>query len=162
MKLLILSDSHGRLDDMFSAAQKEAPDAIIHLGDHIEDARTLQRRLGELPFYMVRGNCDFQAAGDTRLFFPLEGQKIFITHGHEYGVKNGIHTLLEQGASLGADIVLYGHTHKHFVGSRHGMLVMNPGQLERNTPHTPASYGMIILENGQADGYIRSLPKLAY
>ena len=37
--------------------------------------------------------------------------KLFVTHGHAYGVKSGLGRLAERAKTLGADVVLYGHTH---------------------------------------------------
>ena len=34
MKILVFSDSHGRIDVMRSIAVKENPDLILHLGDY--------------------------------------------------------------------------------------------------------------------------------
>ncbi|MFR4068367.1 MAG: hypothetical protein ACLT1T_05485 [Oscillospiraceae bacterium] len=41
MKLLILSDTHRSLGFACEAIEKEAPDAVIHLGDHLGDAEDL-------------------------------------------------------------------------------------------------------------------------
>ena len=38
MKLLVLSDSHKRMQYMYQAVEREKPDLIIHLGDHDRDA----------------------------------------------------------------------------------------------------------------------------
>ena len=38
MKYLVLSDSHGNVDNMVRAVEREKPDGIIHLGDCWRDA----------------------------------------------------------------------------------------------------------------------------
>ena len=41
MKYLVLSDSHGNVDNMARAVEREKPDGIIHLGDCWRDAEEL-------------------------------------------------------------------------------------------------------------------------
>ena len=41
MKYLVLSDSHGNVDNMVRAVEREKPDGIIHLGDCWRDAEEL-------------------------------------------------------------------------------------------------------------------------
>ena len=43
MKVLIFADSHGYNMAMAFAVDREEPDAVIHLGDHAEDAREIER-----------------------------------------------------------------------------------------------------------------------
>ena len=50
------------------------------------------------------------------------GKKIFITHGHFYGVKEGMQRLLYRGLELKVDIALYGHTHISNILFEEGML----------------------------------------
>lgn len=114
MELLILSDSHGRADKIREtlSLQRRAPDGICFLGDGLRDTEMLLRE--EIPLYAVRGNCDwgsfFDDADTERLLF-LEGHTLLLTHGHLYGVKSGEGALISRAATLGADIVLFGHTH---------------------------------------------------
>ena len=59
MKLLILSDTHRSLGFACEAIEKEAPDAVIHLGDHLGDAEDLSFAYQDPDFYYVPGNCDY-------------------------------------------------------------------------------------------------------
>ena len=61
MKVLIFADSHGYNMAMAFAVDREEPDAVIHLGDHAEDAREIERGFPAMPIYRVRGNNDFAA-----------------------------------------------------------------------------------------------------
>ena len=58
MKILVLSDSHGTMSSMERALERERPDCVLHLGDHLRDARSLARRHPQTPVYAVPGNCD--------------------------------------------------------------------------------------------------------
>lgn len=48
MKILVISDSHGRLERLISIYEKEQPDVVICAGDHSEDGENLS-------FYSPRG-----------------------------------------------------------------------------------------------------------
>ena len=61
MKLLVLSDSHGNVDNMVLAVERTHPDWILHLGDVVRDGDALHSRFPEIPFAQVSGNCDFAA-----------------------------------------------------------------------------------------------------
>ena len=90
MKLLILSDSHGEQEFMQLAVRRERPDAVIHLGDHCADADRLAEEFCGLPVLSVRGNCDLWGPPRAEtLLRTFEGVRIFGTHGHRYGVKQG-------------------------------------------------------------------------
>ena len=96
-------------------------------------------------FISVRGNCDWCCNVPDREEFTLCGKKIFITHGHIYGVKQGLSRITAYGHSINADIVLFGHTHQQIVTVDGSMLIMNPGSLGYN-----AEYGIIdIDDNGK-------------
>lgn len=51
MKLLILSDTHRSLGFAYDAIEKEHPDAVVHLGDHLTDAEDLSFACQEPDFY---------------------------------------------------------------------------------------------------------------
>lgn len=140
------------------AAEQTNPDVILHLGDHISDAHELRRDLPSIPFHMVRGNCDFQAAGVTEQLLTFEGVKIFMTHGHIYGVKNGLDALISRAKSQHAALALYGHTHCAMTKRVRGVWLMNPGQMERHDNTRAASYGVVRVENGSFACAIAYLP----
>ena len=148
MKLLVMSDSHRNINNMLHAAEQTAPDAIVHLGDHINDAQKLRQLLPDTAFYMVTGNCDFSAGGEIDLFLTFENVKIFMTHGHMYSVKNGIAALIERARQLNADIALYGHTHHALLRNEYGIWLMCPGQMERHDRYVTSSYGIVNIEGG--------------
>lgn len=115
MELLIVSDSHGCAENIQCALERQikTPDAVLFLGD---GARDLDRLfLVDTPLWAVRGNCDWSFsdyADKTERVLYLEGHTILMTHGHEWGVKGGLGALIAHAAEVGADIVLFGHTHK--------------------------------------------------
>lgn len=115
MELLIFSDSHGNTSGMRRVLSRQIsyPDAICFLGDGLADAQILE---SEYPgWYCVRGNCDWGSVGEeypTERILTQEGHKLLLTHGHTFSVKSSFSALLSHAVELGADIILYGHTHE--------------------------------------------------
>lgn len=113
MDLLIFSDSHGRAEAMQVVLDRQirTPDAVIFLGDGLRDIQWLDTNGSTL--FDVRGNCDWFLGGDTpdERTPSFEGHKLLLTHGHAYGVKGGMGALVKYAQSVGADIVMFGHTH---------------------------------------------------
>lgn len=148
MKILVLSDSHMAMGEMRKAVNREKPDMIIHLGDHISDADRLSDDFPDIPMETVPGNCDRASASMEKLI-EVEGKKIFICHGHGYGVKNDLSLLKEAALEKGADIVLFGHTHVPYYDFDGRIHMMNPGSM--GAAHYPdkEGYGLIFIENGE-------------
>ena len=116
MELLIFSDSHGKHEGMQLAIDRQIGriDAVAFLGDGLRDADRLFTDGTTL--FSVRGNCDWfaDASVASELTLNLEEHRLFLTHGHLYGVKGGVGALIARAAELDADIVLFGHTHRPF------------------------------------------------
>ena len=130
MKILVLSDSHAALSFMRRCVEKIKPQAIIHLGDFYDDAEALREDYGHIPFHIVPGNCDrYRCPLDARelLCYPVGGVKMMMTHGHNYGVKMGTGALTAEARRLGAQAVLYGHTHVADCRLETDLWVLNPG-----------------------------------
>lgn len=126
-KLLIFSDSHGCTDAMRNKILTYSPDAVCHLGDYVADAEKLRTVFPDIPFYSVKGNCDFCASAPSELSFSVFGFKIFACHGHNYYVKSGLISLCCAAEENEADICLFGHTHMPFLERRAGLTLLNPG-----------------------------------
>lgn len=146
MKLLILSDSHGFGRAVLRAVD-DHPDAaaVFFLGDGVRDAEELQQLRAQLPVYAVRGNCDFASYAPSQGLVPMGGHLIFYTHGHLYGVKTGLGALARQALDAGADIALFGHTHRPCCQAAGGVHLFNPGALSGTSP----MYGVVTLGQGQ-------------
>ena len=87
-RVLVLSDSHGNVNNMILAVRREMPEMIIHLGDCWADAEQLQKKCLGIPLEQVPGNCDCRQEFLERILL-IEGKKILICHGHTYNVKAG-------------------------------------------------------------------------
>ena len=92
MKVLVIRDTHRRLqqaEKLIAHFQAHGGlGAVVHCGDHIDDARSLQKLFPDITFYMVPGNCDFEGMGSgTTLFAEIEGVPTLVMHGHKHHVK---------------------------------------------------------------------------
>lgn len=114
-KILVISDVHGRLRDLRWVLQNETADAMFYLGDGLYDlnaALELRREPVPYPIYRVAGNCDVNYSEPSEGLAPFGGVLFFYTHGHHYGVKMGSERLAECAGERGADVALFGHTHR--------------------------------------------------
>ena len=127
MKILVFSDSHRALGTMYDAIERLRPDAVIHLGDHLEDAESMESVFSGVDFYHVPGNCDFFTNVPPSLTVSLDGVRVFLTHGHLFGVKSGLTRLALEARRVGAQLALFGHTHRALLEEQDGLWLMNPG-----------------------------------
>lgn len=141
---MIFSDSHGKFERMRLAVLKERPNLIIHLGDGAFDLRRLQGEFPEIPALGVKGNCDFGVDEAISKTITLDGVKIFLTHGHIYGVKQGYVTAIEAAKNAAADILLFGHTHRAEYTMASGLQLLNPGSI------ADGRYAIAQLKDGKA------------
>ncbi len=150
MKIAVFADSHADSTVLFSAVQRERPDAVIHLGDHIEDGSALSHCFAGLQIHLVRGNTDSASDGPDEALVSLAGKRAFLTHGHLYGVKSGLYEIARKGREVGADIVLFGHTHRPFLSHSEGLWLMNPGCAgQRGAKAGCATYGILTIDRGR-------------
>ena len=126
MKTLVLfSDSHNTpLSESFKQVLDEA-DFVVFCGDGIEG---LTNYLNRSNFYAVRGNCDGISLPDE-IEFTVEDVKVFATHGHLYKVKSGLLNLEYKAKEVGADLVLYGHTHCADITVGGNITLINGGSM---------------------------------
>ncbi len=145
MKILVFSDSHGKLDWMIAAVELEKPNHIFFLGDHERDGWDLSRIYPMIPLNAVKGNCDW-GPGLEEWLVELEGVRFLLTHGHLYGAKSGTDRLIAAGLRTGADVVCFGHTHLAADKSTPvGIRLFNPGTI--GGPHGQrTTYGVITVK----------------
>lgn len=151
MKVLIVSDTHGRDENLEEAVLREAPfDYLIHCGD-VEGREIFIEALAECPCIIVAGNNDFFTDLPHEEEITLEGHKMLVTHGHYYFVSGNHDRLVEKAREDNCQIAMYGHTHTPVIEEEDGILVINPGSLTypRQRGRMP-SYAVMELEQGKA------------
>lgn len=138
MRLLVLSDSHGRRNVLYDAItlHPEA-EAVIFLGDGERDFSSIREQFPQQRFYAVCGNCDVFSSNPSFLLERFGGKLVYCTHGHNESVKYSLAVLTQKAQSCGASIALYGHTHVPDTRIENGILFFNPGSASLGR------YGMI-------------------
>ena len=149
MKVIVCSDSHGA----FAAAeqvleQQPKAAAVIFLGDGAEEWGDLHEIYPEIPFYPVRGNCDWGSCDQPERLLEMGGVRIFMLHGHTRNVKSSPMSALYAAKEYGAQVLLFGHTHVPLVDNDGSLLTLNPGAA--GDPLHPTC-GVLTIENGRAD-----------
>ena len=151
MKILVFSDSHGRGKNIIKAIEDHNGlcDAVVFLGDGVNEMDYVKSYFPGLIFFSVKGNCDHFASGDIpeESLIDIDGIKIFIAHGHKYKVKMTYDIIVTHAASIGADAVFFGHTHIphsscEYVGEKRIQL-FNPGSIG-----TGYTYGVVNTSRG--------------
>lgn len=157
MKILVVSDTHRKLRNLKDLLKRyEDLDLVIHLGDHIEDAHNVAKTT-EVPFAAVAGNMD--SAGSLNEVVETPGGKIFLAHGHQYGVRYNLSNLMYAAEEVGAKVALLGHTHVMYLEKTDDMLIMNPGSLEESRGMEPNSYGIINISEGSISCRVMTFAK---
>ncbi|MCI6646575.1 MAG: YfcE family phosphodiesterase [Oscillospiraceae bacterium] len=146
MKIAVFSDTHKHIGDAARVIDREQPDLVIHLGDHIRDAYALAGQFPHTPMECVPGNCDYAPAEPETKLLTLCGVRVMITHGHNYRVKYEMDSLLNAAYFQGADMVLFGHTHRPVNDRVEGLYVVNPGTAGMGSSPT---WALIELEPGK-------------
>ena len=126
MKLTVFSDCHGNLDNAIQILSQCQSDRYLFCGDGIRNAK-LAADLLDKPLLAVLGNCDRGETGEAERLLELDGVRILLTHGHGYSVKASLLPLRRRALELGAQLVLYGHTHLPALANEDGVLFCNPG-----------------------------------
>lgn len=156
MKILVVSDTHGRWGALYNVVQAH-PDAeiVIHLGDGCADLEHIRPSFPDRKMVCVAGNCDIMAVQSvpSSSIVSVEGMDIFITHGHNYRVKTGLSLLQQAAQARGAKICLYGHTHIPDNDVRGGLYIMNPGSIGNPRRGIPTC-GIIDISAGKVSMHI--------
>lgn len=167
MKVLIVSDIHGGYQNIKKVID-DNPDfnLLLILGDilfggshSLEIAELLNRYKSKI--ISVCGNCDKYTDNSKLDFFddklyvtvPIDGNLIFITHGHIYNKYNM--------PNLPYDVYIQGHTHIPMI-EYSDKLYLNPGSITRPRGMSKKSYifyeaGVFFLKSVDDNKVIRKI-----
>lgn len=152
MKTLIVSDTHGRENNLLEAFEKEKPiDKIVHLGD-LNGLEDYIEKITDCVCFAVRGNNDWSSPLPNENIIMMGKHRAFITHGHFYDVNFGTKDLVRHARSLDCDTVMYGHTHFPEIVEEAGMTILNPGSL--TFPRQPGHKPSYIVAETDEDGEV--------
>ena len=154
MKILIVSDTHRRDENLKTVIEKTGPlDMLIHLGDVEGSEEKISWWVNEgCDIEMVAGNNDFFSMLEREKEIEIGKYKVLLTHGHCYNVSLGPDHLFVEARDRKADLVFFGHTHRPYMEERHGITVLNPGSLSypRQDGRLPSYVIMEIDRAGEA------------
>lgn len=95
MKILIVSDTHRKDDNLKRVIEEQAPlDLLIHLGDAEGSEVLIEQWVNQdCQLAMVLGNNDFFSSLEREIELELGPHRILLTHGHYYNVSLGVEGL---------------------------------------------------------------------
>lgn len=156
MRIAVAGDTHGRIEKLTRTMQMLKPDHLFFTGDFYADGLKLARRLS-INWTGVMGNCDFGQKGKQEQQVTCWGRKFYLIHGHQYGVKRSLNTLFYRGQEVGADVVLFGHTHIPVCEQIDGIWMINPGSASLPRLGSNGSYALIDLVENKLNAQIIEL-----
>lgn len=152
MRILVVSDTHSRNENYLKViAGIGRLDMVIHLGDVEGSEYTIKEAAG-CQVEMVSGNNDFFSDLPSEKTLQIGKYRVMITHGHRYYIGMGNEMLKQEAIANGADIVMYGHTHKPVIEREKDIIAINPGSLSypRQENRKPSYIIMEIDSKGEA------------
>lgn len=152
-RIAVVSDSHGNFRHIGRYRNEcGRMDWFLHAGDHMKDAARIAVNLGVDPsrVRVVAGNCDYPTTQPEEITVEIEGVKLYMTHGHAYGVKSDLQRIHYRAQEVGARVAIFGHSHVPVLAEVGGILLFNPGSIsEPRRPTDPPSGGVLTIENGE-------------
>jgi len=149
VKIGLISDTHGLLRggvfDHFAGVE-----LILHAGD-IGSLDLLTELEAVAPVIAVYGNTDdFEVRDQVEevAALELEGRHVVLIHGDQFGSPTPRHL---REAFPGADIIVYGHTHRPLVDRGGGALVVNPGAAGPRRFELLPTLGLLTISSSSAD-----------
>lgn len=129
MRVLIVSDTHGKNGNLEKVLRLVAPlDLVFHLGD-LEGSEGYIENIAPCPVHMVSGNNDFFTSVPAEKIVVIGRHKIFMSHGHRYGVSFDTVRIKEVAREHGCDVVFFGHTHRPVIDQEDDVIAVNPGSI---------------------------------
>jgi putative phosphoesterase len=155
MLIGVISDTHGRLDErvlrLFAGVRR-----IIHAGD-IGDEELIWRLEAIAPVIAVRGNNDANT-----MCFPNE--RMAVVEGRTFYVRHQFATVEKMNAAQQRIIeqrmpeaVIFGHSHKAYIGQWRGTLLFNPGGAGPRRFNLPRTVGILELHEDHIEARILNL-----
>jgi putative phosphoesterase len=150
LRLVILSDTHGRLPPEVVRAC-EGADHVIHAGDMGSDdiLAELSASASAAPVVAVAGNVDPGDRAPLRARIDAGGWGILVQHivwdrgGPSAEVRDRV---LREGANL----VVFGHTHEPLCRRLGRVVYLNPGSCGPKRFSKPRTYAEVLLEGERA------------
>lgn len=149
MKIIVVSDSHGR-NDLLSDLVNQHPDAdaFLHCGDIEDEADSFPEYL------IVQGNNDYCNDTPAQRVLPFGSHRILLVHSHQFSYRRREEQMIELAKKYGCDIICFGHTHVADYRKVHGFVLLNPGSLKYSRDGRLPSYAILQIDGDQVDAEI--------
>ncbi|WP_027124034.1 YfcE family phosphodiesterase [Mycoplasmoides pirum] len=146
IKVLCISDTHGRNQRWIELINKIKPNIVLHCGDHCTEEEIMNKYAD----FWVAGNNDY--IGNEIELFKLENVKFILFHGHQaarFNLKKWKQNLVDIAKKHNVDAMIYGHSHIQDIDSVDGIVTINPGSLElpRNAELLPTYATFEVVDN---------------
>lgn len=149
----IISDTHVRKNSqkLEESLKKNLPslDLLIHAGDYT-NPELINMLRNHYKFVGVYGNNDNDHLRNelpSKEIITLESYKIGICHG-DGSKKLTIDNVYDIFSKDKVDIIIYGHSHKASVTTKHKVLYLNPGSFSNKRKEPWNSYIILELKKG--------------
>ena len=142
MKIVLMSDSHGRSQNIDKVLQLH-PDAdyYLHCGDIECDEYTYPNLI------VVRGNNDYFGDFPEKRILVIGNHRILMMHSHTVYSFQRTLKMAEMAKAKGCDMVFFGHTHIAFDQVVDGVRLINPGSLFYSRDGKEISYCVITIQD---------------
>lgn len=129
MKILAVSDSHGKKDILNELASRYANkvDHFVHCGDSELSSSDLIWGI----MTTVMGNCDYDYQLPDEYRFQAGDRTVLVVHGHLHSVRGSVAGLKQAAQQAKATLVFYGHTHIAKAEQEDGIVFINPGSISQ-------------------------------
>jgi len=134
----VLSDTHNLLRPEALSALAGV-EHILHAGD-VGDIEILTTLRTLAPVTAIRGNIDRH--GDCAL---LPATEMIALGGHLVYLVHALEDLDLSPTAAGISIVVYGHSHKHSMDRRNGVLYLNPGSAGPRRFNLPVTLALVTI-----------------
>jgi hypothetical protein len=151
----LIADTHGLLRPEVAVAF-EAVDHIVHAGD-VGSVEVLEGLTAIAPVTAVWGNVD---GPELRAVLPevarvaLGGVRVVVVHGDQLGSPTPERVA---AAHAGADLVVFGHSHRPLIDRVGDVLAVNPGSAGRRRFSSPVTVALADLEAGSVSARLVTL-----
>ena len=170
MKIGVLSDTHGSLFYFEKALECLSDcDVLLHAGDVLYhgprndlpkdyNPKGLITKLNELDNILIaRGNCDADV-DQMVINHPIQGPYVLSQFGEvrilvNHGYVNSKEETIENAKSMGATILVLGHTHVKELFVDEDLIVLNPGStaIPKDGSHSVATIEIIEIDEHEFD-----------
>lgn len=153
-KVLVISDTHKKINKVIKLLEKGCYDLVIHLGDLVSDAEDIEAIFPSIPVFSVVGNCDYYTSDAYEgLLLTINGCKMLCCHGHQLGVKSGLSKIGYLASVNHADIAFFGHSHQrtfeNFTFDEKEISLFNPGSISLPRDGKAPSFGLLeVMKDG--------------